>query len=177
MRYYTSGPGFNSRWRPNIFNSVLFKNACERERIHLIIYILSQGGWIYLDGVTYPNNSIVNLLEIGTHNTSLHCYTNLTVCCRSSDDPESRSKGFWRFPNGSHVGSLVDSTPEMFSRTRGLSTVILHRGRLASDSGIFTCEVPDSNLNTQSLFIGIYPLNKGNSYNYYITNWHHSLIN
>ncbi len=38
--HYTSGPGFNSRWRPNIFNSVLFKKASERERIHLIyIYI------------------------------------------------------------------------------------------------------------------------------------------
>ncbi len=34
----TSGPGFDSRWRPNIFNSVLFK--CERERIHLIIIII-----------------------------------------------------------------------------------------------------------------------------------------
>ncbi len=33
---YTSGPGFDSQWRPNIFNSVLFKKACERERIHLI---------------------------------------------------------------------------------------------------------------------------------------------
>ncbi len=33
--HYTSGPGFDSRGRPNIFNSVLFK-ACERERIHLM---------------------------------------------------------------------------------------------------------------------------------------------
>ncbi len=32
---YTSGLGFDSRWRPNIFNSVLFKKACDRERIHL----------------------------------------------------------------------------------------------------------------------------------------------
>ncbi len=30
---YTSGPGFDSRWRPNIFNSVLFKKASEREKI------------------------------------------------------------------------------------------------------------------------------------------------
>ncbi len=29
-----SGPGFDSRWRPNVFNSVLF----ERERIHLMLY-------------------------------------------------------------------------------------------------------------------------------------------
>ncbi len=33
---YTSGPVFDSWWRPNIFNSVLFKKACERERIHPI---------------------------------------------------------------------------------------------------------------------------------------------
>ncbi len=32
---YTSGPGFDSQWRPNIFSSVLFKKACERERKHL----------------------------------------------------------------------------------------------------------------------------------------------
>ncbi len=38
--HYTSGPGLDSQWRPNIFNSVLFKKiyikACERERIHLM---------------------------------------------------------------------------------------------------------------------------------------------
>ncbi len=34
--HYTSGPGFDSQWRPNILNSVLFKKACERERIHLM---------------------------------------------------------------------------------------------------------------------------------------------
>ena len=32
---YTSGPGFDSWWRPNIFNSVFKKNG-ERERIHLL---------------------------------------------------------------------------------------------------------------------------------------------
>ncbi len=37
---YTSSPGFDSLWRPNIFNSVLFKKAYERERIHLIIIII-----------------------------------------------------------------------------------------------------------------------------------------
>ncbi len=36
--HYTSSPGFNSQWRPNIFNSVLFKKACERERIHLKMF-------------------------------------------------------------------------------------------------------------------------------------------
>ncbi len=38
-RHRESNPGqfgFDSRWRPNIFNSVLFKKACERERIYLI---------------------------------------------------------------------------------------------------------------------------------------------
>ncbi len=31
-----SSPGFDSWWQPNIFNSVLFKKAYERERIRLI---------------------------------------------------------------------------------------------------------------------------------------------
>ena len=35
---YASGPGFDSRWQPNIFNSILLKKkkAYERERIHLM---------------------------------------------------------------------------------------------------------------------------------------------
>ncbi len=48
---YTSGPGFDSQWRPNIFNSVLFKKACERERIHLKSDIISlDGGGVYFYG-------------------------------------------------------------------------------------------------------------------------------
>ncbi len=38
--HYTCYPGFDSRWRPNIFNSVLFKKACEKERIHLIMSVV-----------------------------------------------------------------------------------------------------------------------------------------
>ncbi len=32
--HYTNGPGFDFLWRPNIFNFVLFKKDCERDRIH-----------------------------------------------------------------------------------------------------------------------------------------------
>ncbi len=39
--YYASAPGFDFRWRPNIFNSILFKTrACERERIYLIVVVV-----------------------------------------------------------------------------------------------------------------------------------------
>ncbi len=54
-----SGPGFNSQWRTNIFNYVLFTKACERERIHLTMLLniamepynmpkcISREGYIY----------------------------------------------------------------------------------------------------------------------------------
>ncbi len=40
--HYTSGPGFDSRWRPNIFNSVLFKKPVkEREYTSNLIIIIT----------------------------------------------------------------------------------------------------------------------------------------
>ncbi len=34
---YTSGPGFDSRWQPNIFNSVLFKKPTHLHRTLLMV--------------------------------------------------------------------------------------------------------------------------------------------
>ncbi len=39
---YTSGPGFDSRWQINIFNSVLFKkHVKEREYYNLIMFYMA----------------------------------------------------------------------------------------------------------------------------------------
>ncbi len=60
----TSGPGFNSRWRPNIFNSVLFKKACERERIRLKITCC----YVYVNSnVNYCRDYNCTLLYVCTY--------------------------------------------------------------------------------------------------------------
>ena len=47
----------------------------------------------YLGYVAYLNNSVVNLSDIGLDNNALFCYTNLTTCCKGSDNPSGGADG------------------------------------------------------------------------------------
>ena len=111
----------------------------------------------YLHDTIYPNNSVIDLEDIGEGGAGLHCYTEVATCCRSTDNPNGHSSGQWLFPNGEVVGSRTSSRPDVFSRTRDRRSVILHRGPEATGpTGIFTCEVPDRSGATQKLYFGIY---------------------
>ena len=111
----------------------------------------------YLGEILYPNNSVIDLEDIGEGGAGLHCYTEVATCCRGMDNPNGNSSGVWLFPNGEVVGSRSSSRLDVFSRTRDRRSVILHRGPEATGpTGIFTCEVPDSSGATQKLYYGIY---------------------
>ena len=94
----------------------------------------------------------------------LLCLTTNTECCRpGAGDRE------WRLPDGTNVLSQYMNQVHGYGRSRGPSVVRLHRNGLAStdhQTGVFTCTIPDSNNNTQQLYIGIF-------LSHYIGNDHH----
>ena len=113
------------------------------------------------NGTTYQNNSLVTLEDIGGEDdTALHCMTNLTACCKTSQaNTSGLSLGNWYFPNGTRVPSyFVNETIGLiwdFYRERGLMVVRMHRRR-DGEEGIYRCEIPDSMNVTQTIYIGVY---------------------
>ena len=127
----------------------LLSSATTTHAISLLFhyYFLGVGDvWFSLRNTTYQNN-------IGEGNHALLCITNLTACCRSTDDIPSGAKRNWYFPNRSRVpGSTVDWN---FFRDRGQRVVQLNRRR-GGEEGIYRCEIPDSMNVTQTMYIGVY---------------------
>ncbi len=116
--------------------------------------------------MAYPNNSIVDLSEIGLDDNSLVCYTDLMTCCRDDDNHNDGVLGDWRLPNNSVAISKGISNANMFSRNRNTQALRLHRGINASEpSGIFICDIPDANLQDQQVYFGIYKMGEGMSLN------------
>ena len=102
-----------------------------------------------------PNNSIVTNTDIGTGTAALVCTTTYRPCCTSAN-PESQ----WYFPNG----SPVPNNPALpYQRTRGTGTVILSRNSESTTTGIFHCTLRNVSGALQSLYVGIYDVNTGES--------------
>ena len=121
--------------------------------------------WLSLNGITYQNNSLVTLEDIGENDTALLCITNQTTCCRPLNTGE---KGFsirnWIFPNDTKVpSSSVNGTQWNFYRERGQMVVYLYRRRCGVD-GIYYCKIPDSLNVTQTIYIGVYTATTGELY-------------
>ena len=92
------------------------------------------------------NNSYILRSRIGEgHNYSLHCVTDNSDCC-------SNGEGNWYDETGGEVqqGSLGDS--DRVYVTRGDGVVYLNRRRGGS-SGMWRCDIPDSNGVQQSIYI------------------------
>ena len=111
-----------------------------------------------LNGVQYPNNSVVNITDIGTGSAALICTTTSLACCLSTDGSH------WYFPNGSRV----QRTGTTYYRTRTFSvvgggTVRLHRNSGATTTGIFRCDIRDASGDLQSLYVDIYTPSTGES--------------
>ena len=98
-----------------------------------------------------------NIEDIASdENTSLYCVTTFTKCCRREDIGKNHSSGSWKFPNGSNVPSRIGRTAGIV-RTRGLSSVILHRlTNESSPTGVYTCEIPDGAGNMTKLYAHLY---------------------
>ena len=112
----------------------------------------------------YPNNSVVNITDIGTGSAALFCTTTSTGCCLSTDGSN------WYFPNGSAVQPMRligDATTYYRSRTIshiGGGTVRLHRVSEATTTGVFHCDILDVSGYLQSIYVGIYTATTGESY-------------
>ena len=86
----------------------------------------------------------------------MHCVTSFTRCCRDNETGTGNALGSWKFPNGKTVESKSNSSSSIV-RTRGLSSVILHRLKNeSSPTGVYTCEIPDGAGNITKLFVLLY---------------------
>ena len=110
-----------------------------------------------LNSVPYTNNSVVNIMDIGTGSGALICTTTNLPCCLSSDGSN------WYFPNGNAVQR---SDTQQYYRTRtftGGGTVPLHRNSEATTTGVFYCTIPDGSGDLHSIYVGIYTTTTGES--------------
>ena len=118
-----------------------------------------------LNNVQYTNNSVVNIMDIGTGSAALMCTTTYYPCCFSAPRPGTH----WYFPNGTQVGN-TNTLP--YYRSRGdaspnnpgrIGAVLLHRNPEATTTGIFRCEIRDATGAFHSIYVGIYTNTTGES--------------
>ena len=103
----------------------------------------------YLNGVSYPNNSVISLTDIGEGSGALYCLTNSTSCCQSADT----SLGHWVLSNG-YVPDASNSSG--FYIERGPSVVLLNRkANEMGPIGVYTCQVPDASGINRTMYIGV----------------------
>ena len=118
--------------------------------------LIALGIVFFLNGKLYPNNSLVNLEDIGEGNKALLCLTNNISCC------ENTSTVGWYGP-GEMPTSIVaemNNTTGLYT-SRGPSVIRLNKINGATDSsGVFNCRIPDADGNDQTIYIGVY-LNEG----------------
>ena len=120
---------------------------------------LLQGVMLFHNGSFHPNNSIININDIGEGTVGLLCFTNKLDCCEEIQ-PISRRSGEWYFPNGSALEK--ENIGGAMYRNRGPSVVRLNqKNTFVSPPGIFSCEITMKNGTNQSLYAGIYPINRG----------------
>ena len=82
--------------------------------------------------------------------TSLWCVTNRINCC--DIDGEQTPQGAWFDPSSTEIQSS-----SFFITSHGNSVVRLQRiSSMATPSGIYRCDVPDSNGEMQTLFAGLF---------------------
>ena len=88
------------------------------------------------------NNSYIPRGFIGEGmNDSLRCVTNNTDCCNNG-------QGNWY----DEREMIVGDSGKMYV-SRGDQVVYLHRNASGNPSGLWRCDIPDSNNNTQSIYI------------------------
>ena len=120
---------------------------------------LGEGVRFSLRGITYQNNSLVTLEDIGEWDYALLCVTDQPVCCRPPYTGEIGSfLGNWFFPNETRLHSSW-SQWDLY-RDRGQMLVNMHRRR-GGVSGIYHCVIPDAMNLTQTMYIGVYTANTG----------------
>jgi hypothetical protein len=112
--------------------------------------LLIVGVYFELDGEVYKNNSVVSISDIGEGDEALLCKTDKVECCGTIPN----RFGEFYYPNG--VGVPIRNQQQGFYRNRGEKQVRLNRRRgIVSPTGVYRCEIPDSNNVMQKLFVNI----------------------
>ena len=95
--------------------------------------------------------------KISEGGLALLCLTDKQDCCTLAEvAPRKERIGGWYFPNG-----MMVETGDVY-RNRGRSVVRLNRRNNATlPSGVYQCEIPDTQERNQSIFVGIYPNGSG----------------
>lgn len=96
------------------------------------------GVYLALKGVTYPNNSVILITEIGETSNGLQCITDRMSCCRSG------GIGVWQDSDGNALPTRRAAT---LYRNRGDDdgTVNLNRPNgVTMPTGRYCCVVPDA---------------------------------
>ena len=125
---------------------------------------MSTGVGFFLNGMLYPNNSVVALTDIGEAAdiededtmTALFCLTDLAACCRGADTG-SDGVGEWVLAGQTEAvpANNAASSDSSFTRGRAPSAVLLNRrNNAAGPTGIFTCHIPDGS-GPRTAYIGI----------------------
>ena len=100
---------------PCLYEQKQYWECCQ---LTLLPYQCSGTGFT-LNAVSYTNNSIVNITEIGNGSAALFCNTTLPQCCYSS------TGGRWFLPNG-HVIHRNENLQYYTNRTQNPGTLLLH---------------------------------------------------
>ena len=112
-----------------------------------------------LRGQTYLNNFIVAIDDIGEVENALLCVTDKPDCCRSPYGTAQRE-----FYNPNNCAVPPGSTNSLY-KNRGLQVVRLNRkNNFLSPTGVYRCEIPDSNEINQNLYINITGLKMSRTY-------------
>ena len=125
---------------------------------------MSTGVGFFVNGMLYPNNSVVVLTDIGEAAdiededtmTALFCLTDLAACCRGADTG-SDGVGEWVLAGQTEAvpANNAASSDSPFTRGRAPSAVLLNRRNNAvGPTGIFTCHIPDGS-GPRTAYIGI----------------------
>jgi len=144
-------------------------NGVSIEAAHLLLFSYQITGiQLTLNGtaVMYSNNSIVTRTDIGTGSSALLCTTTSPGCCSSLNGETG-----WYFPSGEVVPNNATlpyyhtrNNPDFRDvRRHSLRSVDLHRNSNGAITGIFHCDMLNDKGNLQSLYIGIYDSDIGES--------------
>ena len=118
----------------------------ETSEINTVCAIL--GVHFVLRGHPLANNSVIALTDVEELGGALLCRTNLTSCCGTVPN----RFGQFYYPSG--VTVPINSRRQGFYRNRENREIRLYRrAGVDSPTGKFRCEIPDSNMNPQNLFI------------------------
>ena len=110
------------------------------------------------EGSLISNNSLFSLDSLGdinaTSSAPLLCITPLEPCC------DTNRMGNWFSPESGDtpLGTSGTNATELFQSWGDDQSVQLNRGSGVAtiESGLYRCEVPDSDNNTQTLYVGVY---------------------